>query len=98
MKWNDDFWGVKNGEPIYNTELTPEDKDNIKMVRRYLKEAIDKKSRDPLNKIRSIMLSITPEQRYKILNDEECIRLINILDRKILPDIDPFYTSFGPFD
>ena len=72
--------------------------DNITTAKQYLRKAIKDKSKKPIQDCKQFMKSLNKKERDKIIMNDKFQDLLYIIDRKLLPEIDPSHVSFGPYE
>lgn len=70
--------------------------ENVKKVRKLLLKAIKEKSKEPLRECEKVVKNLTMDEYKKILIDTEVNKMLTVLDRNILTEIDEQHIPFGP--
>ena len=93
-----DWDGVPNYRDCEPFNPRKQDNENITIVKRYLLKVVKNKDKKALKEVRQFTKTLNKKEKMKIAIDPEIEELTYILDRKILPKMEPSHVSFGPFD
>jgi len=71
-------------------------KSTADVAKDYLRQAIKQKSKQPLIKCKQYLSKASLSELMKLMKDKEIQELLLVIDRNLLPEIEPGYVPYGP--